>query len=77
MLRESIALANISVALEDCFNLDMLCVFYAALSPSVAGSDHLRDVFVKQMGLTDQDIAALSGAHTLVCIDNFFRSLKN
>ncbi|KAF9592830.1 hypothetical protein IFM89_017795 [Coptis chinensis] len=28
-------------------------------------SDHLRDVFVKQMGLSDQDIIALSGGHTL------------
>jgi len=27
------------------------------------GSDHLRDVFYR-MGLTDQDIVALSGAHT-------------
>ncbi|RFS87921.1 hypothetical protein CH426_26425 [Klebsiella aerogenes] len=25
----------------------------------------MRDVFVKQMGLSDQDIVALSGAHTL------------
>lgn len=33
----------------------------------VSGSDHLRDVFVKQMGLSDKDIVALSGAHTLVC----------
>ncbi|KAJ9565427.1 hypothetical protein OSB04_001393 [Centaurea solstitialis] len=29
------------------------------------GSDHLRDVFVKTMGLTDEDIVALSGGHTL------------
>ncbi|XP_052204593.1 L-ascorbate peroxidase, cytosolic [Diospyros lotus] len=29
------------------------------------GCDHLRDVFIKQMGLTDQDIVALSGGHTL------------
>jgi L-ascorbate peroxidase len=34
--------------------------------PSVIpGSDHLRQVFGKQMGLSDQDIVALSGAHTL------------
>lgn len=30
------------------------------------GCDHLRDVFYA-MGLSDQDIVALSGAHTLVC----------
>jgi L-ascorbate peroxidase len=30
------------------------------------GSDHLRQVFGKQMGLSDQDIVALSGGHTLV-----------
>ncbi|XP_059429619.1 L-ascorbate peroxidase, cytosolic-like [Corylus avellana] len=29
------------------------------------GCDHLRVVFGKQMGLSDQDIVALSGAHTL------------
>ncbi|KAL8501566.1 hypothetical protein ACS0TY_020909 [Phlomoides rotata] len=29
------------------------------------GCDHLRDVFVKQMGLTDKDIVVLSGGHTL------------
>ncbi|KAL9252467.1 L-ascorbate peroxidase 2, cytosolic-like protein, partial [Drosera capensis] len=28
-------------------------------------SDHLRDVFIKQMGLSDKDIVALSGGHTL------------
>lgn len=32
----------------------------------VSGSDHLRQVFSTQMGLSDQDIVALSGAHTLV-----------
>nr|CAB3455396.1 unnamed protein product [Digitaria exilis]CAB3459073.1 unnamed protein product [Digitaria exilis] len=31
----------------------------------VSGSDHLRQVFSTQMGLSDQDIVALSGAHTL------------
>jgi L-ascorbate peroxidase len=31
------------------------------------GSDHLRDVFGKAMGLSDQDIVALSGGHTIVC----------
>lgn len=31
-----------------------------------AGSDHLRVVFGQQMGLSDQDIVALSGGHTLV-----------
>lgn len=40
----------------------------------VAGCDHLRDVFVKQMGLTDQDIVALSGGHTLVCLQILFSS---
>ncbi|CAH2041446.1 unnamed protein product [Thlaspi arvense] len=34
------------------------------LPDATKGSDHLRDVFVKQMGLTDQDIVALSGGHT-------------
>lgn len=32
----------------------------------VPGSDHLRQVFATQMGLSDQDIVALSGGHTLV-----------
>lgn len=32
----------------------------------VSGSDHLRQVFSTQMGLSDQDIVALSGGHTLV-----------
>lgn len=36
-----------------------------------AGSDHLRDVFGKAMGLSDQDIVALSGGHTIVC--NYFQ----
>jgi hypothetical protein len=31
------------------------------------GVDHLRNVFNDGMGLTDLDIVALSGAHTLVC----------
>lgn len=35
------------------------------LPDATKGCDHLRDVFVKQMGLTDQDIVALSGGHTL------------
>ncbi|KAL1558102.1 L-ascorbate peroxidase 1, cytosolic, variant 2 [Salvia divinorum] len=35
------------------------------LPDATKGSDHLRDVFIKQMGLTDQDIVALSGGHTL------------
>lgn len=29
------------------------------------GCEHLRNVFTKQMGLSDQDIVALSGGHTL------------
>ncbi|GER34836.1 ascorbate peroxidase [Striga asiatica] len=35
------------------------------LPDATQGSDHLRDVFIKQMGLTDKDIVALSGGHTL------------
>lgn len=35
------------------------------LPDATKGCDHLRDVFIKQMGLTDQDIVALSGGHTL------------
>ncbi|XP_059297584.1 L-ascorbate peroxidase 1, cytosolic [Lycium ferocissimum] len=35
------------------------------LPDATKGCDHLRDVFVKQMGLSDKDIVALSGAHTL------------
>lgn len=33
---------------------------------NITGCDHLRDVFVTHMGLTDKDIVALSGGHTLV-----------
>nr|AEG80145.1 cytosolic ascorbate peroxidase [Aeluropus littoralis] len=35
------------------------------LPDATKGTDHLRQVFVKQMGLSDQDIVALSGGHTL------------
>lgn len=35
------------------------------LPAATGGSDHLRQVFGKQMGLSDQDIVALSGGHTL------------
>ncbi|KAH9298953.1 hypothetical protein KI387_030635, partial [Taxus chinensis] len=35
------------------------------LPDATKGSDHLRDVFSKQMGLSDKDIVVLSGAHTL------------
>lgn len=35
------------------------------LPDATKGCDHLRDVFVKQMGLSDKDIVVLSGAHTL------------
>lgn len=35
------------------------------LPDATKGSDHLRTVFIKQMGLSDQDIVALSGGHTL------------
>lgn len=41
----------------------------------VSGSDHLRAVFGSTMGLSDQDIVALSGGHTLVC--NFISSCFN
>lgn len=40
--------------------VDLLC------GSLVSGSDHLRQVFSTQMGLSDQDIVALSGGHTLV-----------
>lgn len=36
------------------------------LCSNITGCDHLRDVFVAHMGLTDKDIVALSGGHTLV-----------
>ena len=36
------------------------------LCSNITGCDHLRDVFVTHMGLTDKDIVALSGGHTLV-----------
>uniref|UniRef100_A0A804P5N9 L-ascorbate peroxidase n=2 Tax=Zea mays TaxID=4577 RepID=A0A804P5N9_MAIZE len=35
------------------------------LPDATKGSNHLRQVFGKQMGLSDQDIVALSGGHTL------------
>ncbi|CAN6463172.1 unnamed protein product [Victoria cruziana] len=35
------------------------------LPDATKGSDHLRVVFKEQMGLSDQDIVALSGGHTL------------
>lgn len=37
----------------------------------ILGTDHLRDVF-GHMGLSDKDIVALSGAHTLVSAQNTF-----
>ncbi|KVH94573.1 heme peroxidase, partial [Cynara cardunculus var. scolymus] len=40
-----------------------------SLIPMRVGTDHLRDVFVKTMGLTDEDIVALSGGHTLLPTD--------
>lgn len=43
----------------------MVCDAYG-WSLIFAGSDHLRDVFGKAMGLSDQDIVALSGGHTIV-----------
>lgn len=52
------------------FNRDASMMFICLfdLCASTAGSDHLRDVFVEHMGLSDKDIVALSGAHTLVCV---------
>jgi L-ascorbate peroxidase len=41
------------------------CPVEGRLPDATKGLDHLRCVFVKQMGLTDKDIVALSGAHTL------------
>lgn len=35
------------------------------LPDATKGADHLRQVFVTQMGLSDKDIVALSGGHTL------------
>ncbi|XP_072975406.1 L-ascorbate peroxidase, cytosolic [Typha angustifolia] len=35
------------------------------LPDATKGCDHLRNVFCHQMGLSDQDIVALSGGHTL------------
>jgi len=35
------------------------------LPDATKGCDHLRQVFCKQMGLSDKDIVALSGGHTL------------
>ncbi|KAL1827026.1 hypothetical protein ACET3Z_005438 [Daucus carota] len=35
------------------------------LPNATLGNDHLRDVFVKHMGLSDKDIVTLSGGHTL------------
>ncbi|EFH59604.1 hypothetical protein ARALYDRAFT_898677 [Arabidopsis lyrata subsp. lyrata] len=34
------------------------------LPDATKGFDHLRDVFAKQMGFSEKDIVALSGAHT-------------
>jgi hypothetical protein len=42
------------------------CLWNCGMFSIGAGSDHLRVVFCKQMGLSDKDIVALSGAHTLV-----------
>ncbi|EFJ31731.1 hypothetical protein SELMODRAFT_144791 [Selaginella moellendorffii] len=41
------------------------CPMEGRLPDATKGADHLRDVFVKHMGLTDKDIVALSGGHTL------------
>ena len=37
----------------------------------VVGSPHLRDIFYR-MGLSDKDIVALSGGHTLVILSSCF-----
>ena len=38
------------------------------------GASHLRDIFYR-MGLSDKDIVALSGAHTLVLFSYMFLSM--
>uniref|UniRef100_A0A0E0QD53 Arogenate dehydratase n=2 Tax=Oryza TaxID=4527 RepID=A0A0E0QD53_ORYRU len=48
------------------------------LPDATQGSDHLRQVFSAQMGLSDKDIVALSGGHTLVASHSLFPCmLKN
>ena len=37
----------------------------------VVGAPHLRDIFYR-MGLSDKDIVALSGGHTLVYLSSLF-----
>ena len=39
---------------------------YKSVQFYFTGADHLREVFVKTMGLSDKDIVVLSGGHTLV-----------
>jgi L-ascorbate peroxidase len=41
------------------------CPVEGRLPDATQGMEHLRCVFVKQMGLTEKDIVTLSGAHTL------------
>ncbi|KAI3825766.1 hypothetical protein L1987_07389 [Smallanthus sonchifolius] len=40
------------------------------LPDATKGNDHLRDVFIKTMGLDDIDIVTLSGGHTLGAAHN-------
>lgn len=47
------------------------CVPYSFCNYT-AGSDHLRDVFGTHMGLSDKDIVALSGGHTLVSLKTIY-----
>ncbi|KAG9129581.1 hypothetical protein Leryth_014436 [Lithospermum erythrorhizon] len=41
------------------------CPKEGRLPDATKGNDHLREVFCKQMGLSDADIVVLSGGHTL------------
>lgn len=43
-------------------------LFFKIVIIILLGTDHLRDVF-GHMGLSDKDIVALSGGHTLVLCD--------
>ena len=40
-------------------------VLYSGVLLCFLREEHLRNVFGKKMGFTDQDIVALSGAHTI------------
>jgi len=42
-----------------------LCPMNGRLPDATKSADHLREIFGKRMGLTDREIVALSGGHTL------------